>query len=115
MSRRTIVLATDNVTGKDIEGDVKVVKLNLGEGVEYQLDLAEDTFMDLKRKLQEYIDVADVLKGRTVTPGASGGSSGSADPEAQKIREWGRTNGYDVPVHGRIPNELREAYAQAVG
>lgn len=111
MSRRTVVLATSNLSGKDIDGDPSVVKFNLGEGVEYQLDLTEDEFMDIKRTLQPYIDVADVLKGRTVTTGSTGGSS--ADPENQKIREWGRENGYDVPIQGRIPNELRDAYAAA--
>jgi hypothetical protein len=113
MSRRTVVLATDNVSGEDIEGDVNVVKLDLGEGQSYQLDLGDKTFLDLKRTLQPYIDVADVMKGRTVSNGSPGAGGTSADPEIQKIREWGRTNGYDVPTHGRLPTDLREAYEAA--
>lgn len=111
MSRRTVVLATSNLSGKEIDGDPQVVKFDLGEGISYQLDLTDDEFIDLKRDLQQYIDVADVLKGRTVTTGGSTG--GSADPEIQKIREWGRDNGFDVPTHGRLPNDVREAYEAA--
>jgi hypothetical protein len=78
----------------------------------YQLDLTEDEFIGLKRDLQKYIDVADVLKGRSVSTAGSGGG-GSADPEVQKIREWGRENGFEVPTHGRLPSDVREAYEAA--
>ncbi|MFD0034009.1 histone-like nucleoid-structuring protein Lsr2 [Streptomyces sp. NPDC127172] len=34
-----------------------------------------------------------------------------SDPE--RIREWGRANGFNVPMRGRIPAEVRQAWGQA--
>ncbi|WP_326710021.1 Lsr2 family protein [Streptomyces sp. NBC_01474] len=34
-----------------------------------------------------------------------------SDPE--RIREWGRANGFNVPLRGRIPAEVRQAWEQA--
>lgn len=111
MTKRTVVQAICNVTGQELEHP-NTVSLNLGEGVTYALDLGDEPYAELVRVLQPYTDVADVIKGRTVTQGSTSGGS-SADPEIQKMREWGRENGFDVPTHGRLPGEIREAYVAA--
>ncbi|MFD0391841.1 histone-like nucleoid-structuring protein Lsr2 [Streptomyces nogalater] len=38
-------------------------------------------------------------------------SSSPTDPEA--IRAWARANGHDVPMRGRIPARVRQAWEQA--
>lgn len=114
MARRTVVLATCDITGQELENP-NVVKLDLGEGHVYTLDLADGPYNELKQALVKYTDAATVIKGRTVTPSASSSGSGSssADPEIQRVRNWGRENGFDVPTHGRLPQELRTAYENA--
>ena len=42
-----------------------------------------------------------------VGPVAAGGTS------AAEIRDWARSNGYDVPERGRIPGRVREAFDAA--
>ncbi|WP_234337999.1 Lsr2 dimerization domain-containing protein [Streptomyces sp. NRRL WC-3725] len=36
-----------------------------------------------------------------------------APSHTQDIRAWGRANGYDVPMRGRIPAGVRQAWEQA--
>lgn len=118
MSRRTVVLATCNVTGQNLD-DPNVVKLDLGEGVTYALDLGDEPFLALKAMLQPYTEVADVISGRKVTTGAVTGNGGiSATSEGldpQEVRSWAADNGFDVPVQGRLPGEIIVAYKTANG
>jgi hypothetical protein len=41
------------------------------------------------------------------------GATVTVDSEAGKIREWAKSNGYEIGERGRISQEIREAYAKS--
>ncbi|MGW3205739.1 Lsr2 family DNA-binding protein [Streptomyces sp. NPDC001135] len=41
--------------------------------------------------------------------------AGTLSFDSQAIREWARGNGYDIPVRGRIPAVVLQAWEQARG
>lgn len=49
--------------------------------------------------------------------GPGGGQEASQDPDrpdASVVRHWARTNGFNVPDRGRLPEELWDAYGKAL-
>lgn len=84
------------------------------DGVTYEIDLNEKHATELREALATWIGHARRSGGRKATTRRrSGGSGGSSSSQAGEIREWARTNGYTVSDRGRIPAEVREAYAKA--
>lgn len=100
----------------DIDGSPAAETVAFGlDGTQYQIDLSEGNATALREALAPYIG-----HGRRAAGGRrrSGGSSGSgaaakSGPSAAEIREWARSNGWDVPGRGRVSAEVREAYAAA--
>lgn len=102
----------------DIDGSPAAETVSFGlDGSQYQIDLSEGNATALREALAPYIG-----HGRRAGSGggrrrSGGGSSSSASsksgPSAAEIREWARSNGWDVPDRGRVSAEVREAYAAA--
>lgn len=84
------------------------------------LDLCDKDF----RLLDDMLSLA-VDKGRKVSvptqqtlPGTSArrsASSGGTRAEAKAIKEWAAKNNIDVPPMGRIPEQIKQQYREAVG
>jgi Lsr2 len=91
MAQRVITQLVDDIDGKEIaEGKGETVSFAL-DGVSYEVDLS----------------TKNAKVGRKT--GAAGRRSQSG-PSAAEIRDWARSNGYDVPDRGRIPAEIRDAF-----
>ena len=117
MAQRVNVVLVDDIDGTDA---VETVTFAL-DGVEYEIDLSEDNANKLREQLGVYIGHARRTGGRRRSGGGQGESkasrsknNGTTDgPSASEIREWARSNGFEVPDRGRVSSEVREAYAKA--
>jgi hypothetical protein len=79
------------------------------DGANYEIDLNKKNAKKLRDALAPYVAVSRKVR----TPRSRGAAKAAAGGSAKEIREWARSNGYDVPDRGRVPNEIREAYAAA--
>ncbi|MFE5542760.1 Lsr2 family protein [Streptomyces sp. NPDC056534] len=111
MAQKTIVLLTDDLDG--VEAD-ETVTFAL-DGKSYEIDLTTANADKLRDLLAPYVG-AGRKQGRTSSSGrtrAAVSKSGNEDTAA--IRAWAKENGYDVNDRGRVPADIKEAYAKANG
>src|SRR3954464_14473739 len=120
MAQKTIVTLVDDLTGEEAE-DISTVEFAL-DGVTYEIDLDDKNSAKLRNALAEYIGAARRTGGRrastgrrarsgagTGTPRAT--SPGGYDRETSKqIREWAKSQGFEVSDRGRVPNNVVEAW-----
>lgn len=102
MARKTQVLLVDDIDGTDASN---TVTFGL-DGVSYEIDLNDENAAQLRSDLEKWTALARRTGGRAKRGAAPAG-------DAKKIREWASENGYEVSERGRIPAEIREAYAKA--
>jgi hypothetical protein len=106
MAKRTHVVLIDDLNGETIK-DGKGGTITFGlEGVEYAIDLSDKNAEKLRAALADYIAVATRVGRMTGTRG----QRTQAGPSAREVRDWARSNGYQVPDRGRIPTEVRRAF-----
>ncbi|MCD2186475.1 histone-like nucleoid-structuring protein Lsr2 [Actinomycetospora soli] len=122
MAQKTVVTLVDDLTGEESE-DITTVEFAL-DGVTYEIDLDDKNSAELRDTLAQYVAAARRTGGRragsaggrrrsggagTGTPRAT--SPGGYDRETSKqIREWARTEGFEVSDRGRVPNNVVEAW-----
>lgn len=102
MARKTKVLLMDDIDGSDA---TSTVTFGL-DGVDYEIDLNEENADELRTVLDKWTVLARRTGGR-----ARRGTGRSND--AMKIRQWAAENGYEVSERGRIPADVRKAFAEA--
>lgn len=100
----------------DLDGSTAVETVAFGvEGREYEIDLSEANAARLRDSLAEFVAAARRSGGRAraAAPAKQPAKRTTADREhGVAVREWARTNGYDVSGRGRIPRAVVEAYEQ---
>jgi hypothetical protein len=121
MAQKTVIQFVDDLDGTTPD-EVETVSFGL-DGVTYEIDLGEDNAAGLRDALGEFVGAARRVGGRArrvaLSPPAGGGVAGSASgrsrEQTQAIREWARTNGYEVSDRGRIPTAVIEAFEAGAG
>ncbi|MDL5154839.1 histone-like nucleoid-structuring protein Lsr2 [Actinomycetospora termitidis] len=123
MAQKTVVTLVDDLTGEESE-DITTVEFAL-DGVTYEIDLDDKNSAELRDSLAQYVAAARRTGGRRAAGGggrrrASGGagtgtpratSPGGYDRETSKqIRDWARSEGFEVSDRGRVPNNVVEAW-----
>lgn len=88
------------------------------DGVTYEIDLSGDNATKLRNDFAMWTGHARKVAGRRRAAKQSSGTGprtrGAADREqSAAVREWARTNGYQVSDRGRIPANVVEAYHAA--
>jgi Lsr2 len=71
--------------------------------VDHELDLSQQNMAALRNALKALLGRKLPAEPRRVRP---------AGTESAIVRKWAVANGYDLPEHGRIPNEIKEAYKE---
>jgi hypothetical protein len=112
------VVVVDDITG---EAGATTRRLRL-DGVEYDIDLTDETFAGLQEALRPYLEKARLVpmskRGK-----ANGQREGRGTPVRQKqelpaasstIRAWAAANGIDCPKRGRIPAAVVERYTSSM-
>ncbi|GAP61324.1 nucleoid-associated protein Lsr2 [Arthrobacter sp. Hiyo1] len=105
-------MAIKKVIESDLSGrqDAERVTFGLGE-TWYEIDLTDDERQGLEAALKSYLAAGrkatqEPPKPRKMVPTTT-------PEEREKIREWGRENGFDFAPYGRIPKEVMAAYDAA--
>jgi len=99
----------------DLDGSEASESVSFGlDGTSYEIDLNDENAARLRDALAEFVGHARKVGSASRRGGGrrSGGSA-AGGPSAKEIREWARSNGYDVPERGRVSAEVREAYDAA--
>lgn len=96
----------------DLDGSEATESVSFGlDGTSYEIDLNDKNAAALREVLSGYVGHA-----RKVGSGARRGRKPAAvtsGPSAAEIRQWARSNGFDVPDRGRVAAEVRQAYDAA--
>ncbi|MDC2958144.1 Lsr2 family protein [Streptomyces gilvifuscus] len=109
MAQQTIIQLLDDLDGSEAS---ETIVFGL-DGKTYEIDLNEKNAAKLRKALESYVD-----KGRK-TSQSRGGKRGSATQatassgDTALIRAWAKENGYEVNDRGRVPADIKEAYAKA--
>jgi nucleoid-associated protein Lsr2 len=105
MVQRVHIVLEDDIDG----GDATETVLFGVDGVNYEIDLSDKNAAKLRDSLAKYVAAA-----RRASPRARRGARrGTAGPSTAQIRDWARSNGYEVSDRGRISAEIRAAYDTA--
>lgn len=104
MARKTQVTLID-----DVDGSAATTTIGFGlDGITYEIDLNDENAAKLREELAPWIE-----HGRRTGGRARRGAGTVRSSETRRIREWARENGREVSDRGRVPAEVREAYAAA--
>lgn len=116
MARRIVHQLVDDLDGTVLEiGEGETVLFSL-DGVAYEIDLTTDNASSLRDALAPWVAAARSVSS---SRGGGGGSSparkrrrtGQQDYSA--VREWAKSNGYQVSERGRVPASVLDAYEAA--
>jgi nucleoid-associated protein Lsr2 len=109
MAQRVEVQLTDDLDGVVIPaGKGQTVAFGL-DGKSYEIDLSNKNAASFRKVLAPYVDAGRLLRntrGARVTRTHIGADN-------HTIKQWARSNGYEVNDRGRIPKEIREAFEAA--
>lgn len=111
MAQQTIIQLIDDLDGTQFaDGKGETVKFSL-DGVDYEIDLTAKNAKKFRDSLALFVESARKVSGRGVRRARNGRQPARTDREQlQSVREWGRSNGYEVSDRGRIPAVVFEAY-----
>jgi hypothetical protein len=105
MAQKVNIILVDDLDGSEADETVSFAL----DGTSYEIDLNEKNAAKLRDALSGYIGHA--RKVSTTRKRRSAASS--SGPSARELRDWARSNGYEVSDRGRVPAEVREAFEAA--
>ena len=107
MAQKVNIVLVDDLDGSEASS---TVSFGL-DGTTYEIDLNDKNAGKLRDALAPYLGHA-----RKVSGGARRGrkaSGGNLGPSPRLVRDWARSNGYDVSDRGRVPADVIAAYEAA--
>lgn len=108
MAQKILIVLEDDIDGGEA---TQTVPFGL-DGTSYEIDLNDKNAASLREALAAYVG-----HGRKVTGAQRRGKKAAAvttmGASAREIRDWARSNGYQVPDRGRVPADVREAFESA--
>lgn len=113
MAHITRTYQVDDLDGS--EDDVDTVLFNL-DGTNFEIDLSAANAARLRDNLAKFVDAATPV--RSPRSGRSPRRTKVAAPppnrdQAQAIRDWARSSGFDVSARGRISKAIQDAFDAA--
>src|SRR6476646_8782820 len=110
MAQKVNIVLVDDIDGSEA---TETVSFGL-DGTSYEIDLNDAKAAGLRDALAAYVGharkVGSARRGRRTSAAAAAAAGG---PSAREIRDWARSNGYDVPDRGRVSAEVRQAFDAA--
>lgn len=105
MAQRVQIILEDDFDGGEAD---ETVAFGL-DGTDYEIDLSGNNASKLRDALAPWVANARKTSGRRGRRGARQ----SSGPRSSDIRAWAQDNGWQVSSRGRVPAEVRDAYAKA--
>lgn len=115
MAQRTVTVLIDDITGKELpDGQGETVSFAL-DGHQYELDIDHKTADKLRAEMGTYIKAGRRVGGARQSLESRGHRGVTRrDPlQTKAIRDWAKSNGYDVSGRGRIRADIVEEYEAA--
>ncbi|MEU6704711.1 histone-like nucleoid-structuring protein Lsr2 [Streptomyces wuyuanensis] len=111
MAQKVQVLLVDDLDGGEAH---ETVTFGL-DGKAFEIDLSAVNAEKLRELLEPFrVKARRSSAGRAVTSSTRRSAQKDEDgPSTAEIREWAQANGYEMKSRGRVPAEIREAYAAA--
>ncbi|MER6380742.1 Lsr2 family protein [Streptomyces sp. NPDC001127] len=106
MAQKMVTIYTDDLTGEE-SSEATTHTFSL-DGVQYEIDLGHDTYDQMLQAFGPFIKAARKT-GRTRTTR----KAAVVAEDTAAIRAWAKEAGYEISNRGRVPGEVREAYAKA--
>lgn len=106
MVQKQIVELIDDVTGEPAQ---ETVGFGL-DGVVYEIDLTTASAAELRSSLNPWVSAGRRVGG---TRKSASGIAPGRRAELAKIRDWARSNGYQVSDRGRVAADIVDAYDEA--
>jgi hypothetical protein len=106
MAQRVQIILEDDFDGGEAD---ETVGFGL-DGTDYEIDLSSANASKLRDALAPWVASARKASGGRRSRRAARQPSG---PGSAEIRAWAQENGMQVSARGRVPAEIREAYAKA--
>ncbi|MFE5550195.1 Lsr2 family protein [Streptomyces sp. NPDC056534] len=108
MAQKNVTIYIDDLTGEEThEGATHTFSLN---GVTYEIDLSPDSYDQMLEAFGPYLNAARKIRGKKK---AASPRSHLTGPSTAEIRDWARSNNFEINERGRVPAEIREAYESA--
>ena len=111
MAQQFQVQYIDDLDGSDLGSVANTISFAF-DGREYSIDLSDENADKFREVMAPYVENGHRVTGTKAKP-ARKLASRSSSGETKAIREWARSNGYDVSDRGRIPADIMDAYAAA--
>lgn len=118
MAQKIQTLFIDDIDGSEAEGTVRFAL----DGAEYEIDLNAKHAEELRQALSRYVEAARRSGGssnaaRRPARSSSGGGRRSAASglNTNEVREWAKSQGFEVKDRGRVPAELVVKFKAATG
>ena len=98
----------------DLDGSPATETVSFGlDGKTYEIDLNDKNAGKLRDALAQYVGAGRSVGGARRGGRKSPSSATNLGPSAREVRDWARSNGFDVPDRGRIPADVRTAFDAA--
>ena len=109
MAQRVEILLTEDLDGSDIPAGMGETVTFALDGSSYEIDLRTKNAAALRKVLAAYIEAGRPIRnrrGKNVTRSTIGA-------DARTVKEWARSNGYEINDRGRVPADIRKAIEAA--
>jgi Lsr2 len=114
MAQKVLVQLVDDLDGTSSD-DISTVTFGL-DGVTYEIDLTEKNATILRQRLADFLGAARRTGGRAQRGKAlTATSAGRSREQNEAVREWAKTNNWEISDRGRIPSEIIEAFEAQAG
>jgi hypothetical protein len=107
MAQKVNIVLVDDIDGSDA---TETVSFGL-DGTSYEIDLNDKNAAALRDALAGYVGHARKVGAASRRTKKS--AAAASGPSAREIRDWARSNGYDVPDRGRVSADVRAAFDAA--
>ncbi len=98
----------------DLDGSEATESVSFGlDGTSYEIDLNDKNAAQLRDALAPYVGHARKVGSASRRNGRRSAAAASEGPSAREIRDWARSNGFEVPDRGRVSAEVRSAFDAA--
>jgi hypothetical protein len=109
MAQKVNIVLVDDIDGSEATETVSFAL----DGTSYEMDLNDANAARLRDALAEFVGHARKVGSASRRGRRSSAAAATGGPSAKEIRDWARSNGYDVPDRGRVAAEVREAFDAA--
>ncbi|WGW10990.1 Lsr2 family protein [Saxibacter everestensis] len=111
MAQKVQVILIDDVDGGEA---TETVRFALDRS-SYEIDLSSKHAKELRDSLRQWVSSARRVSADKPVGRRRGAATTTARKETAEIRDWARSNGYEVGDRGRIPTEVVDAFRAAKG